>query len=465
MITQLSLAATATSPDAQITELHEFYFPLQSDWDLYRFVQQAFGVRLPHKKICENHTTPFRAFADAYFARSPIMVIRASRGLGGKTWILSLLSLTEAITLKANISLLGGSGEQSKRALEAIRKFWKYRSAPRHLMLGDVAREMRFAWGNQIEALMASQTSVRGPHPQRVRMDEVDEMNLEILDAALGQAMSSDGIPSHIVQSSTHQHADGTMTECIRRAAANGHPVYEWCYKETLQPHGWLAPAEVERKKSQTPDAIWNNEVELQEPNPESRAIMSDKVSQMFRRDLGEYAGELRQYIESEAPQSNAKYCHGADWARDVNWTIIWTLRYDVNPARFIAFERMGRESYPAMVGRLKDRIKRFGGATAHDATGLGKVVEDLLTGVHSLKNFDMVGNARANLLSDYIKAIENQEIIAPFIRFAEQEHRMASRQDVYAGGRGHLPDTISAGALCWHARNSGGWARGMGSQ
>lgn len=452
------------APAPTVTARHDFYFPLRDDAELYQFVYRAFGIALPRKQICENHVAPFQAFADAYFARAPVAVWKASRGLGGKTWLLALLALTEAVTLKADVSLLGGSGEQSKRALEAIRKFWTFPSAPRHLMLGDVAREMRFAWGNQIEALLASQTSVRGPHPQRVRADEIDEMSIEILDAALGQAMSGNGISSHIVQSSTHQHADGTMTECLKRAAANGHPLYEWCYLETLQPHGWLAPAEVERKKTQMTNGAWQNEVELQEPNPEARAIMPESVKAMFKKTLGEFAGEARQYIEIEPPQKGARYAHGADWARDVNWTVIWTLRYDVKPARFIAFERLGREPYPDMVGRLKDRIKRFGGSTAHDATGLGTVVEDLLTGVSDVTDFTMTGKPRSALLSQYVKAIENGEIEAPYIRFAESEHRLASRADLYQSGTHHLPDTISAGALANYARTHGGWARGMGS-
>lgn len=297
-------------------------------------------------------------------------------------------------------------------------------------------------------------------------MDEVDEMNLEILDAALGQAMSTDTIPSHIVQSSTHQHADGTMQECLKRASEQNYPVYEWCYRETQQPHGWLSLAEIERKQSQMTNVAWNNEVELQEPNPEARAIMPESVKQMFRKELGEFAGEAYQYVEIEPPTKNAKYCHGADWARDKNWTILWTLRYDVTPAKFIAFERRGRERYPVMIQRLTDRIKRFGGACAHDATGLGTVVEDLLEGVPNVIDFTMVGRDRSELLSQYIKAIENGEIEAPFIRFAESEHRLASRADLYASTSGHhLPDTISAGALANYARTHGGWARGMGSQ
>lgn len=446
-------------------ERHDFILPFTQDRTLKDFVGLAFGVKIPDTQVCPNHTTPFRAFADAYFARDPLVVWKASRSLGGKTFLLSLLSLTEGATLKANVNLLGGSGEQSKRALEAMTAFTSYRDAPRWLLKSAVERETRLAWGNTIGALMASQASVRGPHPPRLRCDEVDEMDLPILDAALGQPMSKEGVLSQVVLSSTHQHPDGTMTEVLRRAAEEGQPVYEWCYKETLEPHGWLTVAELERKRHQMTAASWANEVELQEPSPGTRAILTEAVAWMFQHALGEYAGHVREAIEFEAPQPRATYATGADWAKEQDMTIIITWRTDVRPMRLVAFIAMQRENYPAMVGEFKKRLKRFPGSSCHDNTGLGDVVDDLLAGTGTV-GLNMVGQARSDLLSNYIKAIENHELVAPYIRLMESQHRLASVAQVYSGGTGkkyHLPDTISAGALGYHAIKLGGWARGMG--
>ncbi len=407
---------------------------------------------LPEQQICPGHSTPFRAFADAYFARQPVAVWKSSRGFGGKTFTLALLSLVEALTHHASVTLLGGSGEQSKRALEHTVKFMQHSHAPRHYLRGEIGRETRFAWGNRIEALLASQASVRGPHPQRLRCDEVDEMDLALLDAALGQPMGANGIAAQTVLCSTHQNADGTMTEVLKRAAERHWIVYQWCWRETLQPHGWLAPSEVERKRLEVSAATWNNEYDLQEPSPETRAIQTDAVRRMFNRALGEFAGSAREYIEIEPPQPGATYATGADWARKQDWTVIVTFRTDTRPMRLVAFERLGRESWDAMIARFDERIRRFGGSALHDGTGVGDVVADQLQ--TSAQAFLMVGRERANLLSEYIAAIERGEIEAPFIRFMESEHRLASVDDVY--GSGHLPDSISAGALAYRAAGSG---------
>ena len=773
---------------------HDFVLPIKTEQDLKDFISIAFGISIPDKQICPNHSTPWRAFCDAYFAISPVAVWEASRGFGGKSFLLALLGQVEAATLKCDVNILGGSGEQSTRVHDYMQRLWDYEDAPRYLLASDPSKiETKMIWGNKIKALMASQASVRGPHPVRLRLDEClaegtniltphgechiqclsigdvvysvyentirenkitgitnkgnrdtivirtntgkliatpehpiytkagwkraeevtkddtlyglrkthplrqrgftkslhellskihinrkikylrmrksentlrsslfsllsqitrkeieslfglwknivsehnqtmqkmsfemdewngiesdgsitrdclrkdnkqtrtsgkgfiglfwdildragsdrelrcrfigerkysyrgiwrilarerwftgkrrkenkeigiygissnniasirdtflveevrinsikpggikvvydisveqdhnfiangivshncDEMDLRILDSAMGQPMSSKSVQKQTVMSSTHQYADGTMTEILTRANEKSWPVYTWCYRECLEPHGWLPESEVESKKLEVTKVMWDNEYELQEPSPESRAIQTDKVAAMFDKSLGEFRGGNREYIEIEPPKSIcvkchyekereadddelncpngckndrngkpialhlAKYATGADWAKKQDWTIIPTLRYDVKPIKVVAFERMGREPWPAMVDKFERRLQRFGNKACHDATGIGDVVDGYLT--VRANGIIMVGRERSNLLSNYIGAVERGEIISPLIHFMETEHRLASVDDVY--GSGHLPDTISGMALAYKA-------------
>ena len=73
------------------------------------------------------------------------------------------------------------------------------------------------------------------------------------------------GVQAQTVISSTHQHPDGTMTAVLQRAAARDWPVYEWCYRDTLEPHGWLTQAQVDRKRAEVPEQTWLSEYDLQE--------------------------------------------------------------------------------------------------------------------------------------------------------------------------------------------------------
>jgi len=64
-----------------------------------------------------------------------------------------------------------------------------------------------------------------------------------------------------------------------------------------------------------------------------------------------------------------------------------------------------------------------------------------------------MAGRARADLLSEYINACEKGDIEYPFIKYAYDEHKYASVEDVFSSGVSHhLPDSISGGALTWRA-------------
>lgn len=432
----------------QVNEYH-FSVPFTTEDELRLFVWVAFGVRIPDTVVCPQHTTPWRAFADAYFARSRVAVWKASRGFGGKTYLLALLAAVEAATLGANVNILGGSGEQSKRVLEHAQDLWTHASAPRELLAGDVQQETRFRRGNKVRALLASQASVRGPHPQRLRLDEVDEMDVVLLDAALGQTMEAgSGIAVQTVLSSTHQYSAGTMTEVLRRAAEKSWPVYEWCYHETMQPHGWLAPAEVAGKRDDVTAAMWQVEYDLQEPSAEARAILPEAVARLFDRRLGEFEGRPDEYIEIEEPVAGATYATGSDWARKQDWTVISTLRTDVYPLRLVAFERTGRRPWPTMVQAFDDRVQRFSGPAAHDGTGIGDVVAGYMQS--DAEPFMMVGRPRADLVSECIADIEHGAIVGPWIRWAEAELKYATVDDVY--GAGHLPDTLASLALARRA-------------
>jgi hypothetical protein len=447
-----------------------FKLPITTESALREFVSTVWGINIPDVQICPEHTTPWRAFADAYFAKDSVSVWKSSRGFGGKSFLLAALGLTEACTLKADVNILGGSGEQSENVHAYMGEFWKKPLAPKALLAQDpTKRETRLEWAadskhpsgrtNRIHALKASETSIRGPHPQRLREDEIDVMELSILESAMGQTMEAgSGIPTQTVLSSTHQNAFGTMATILQRAEDRGWPVYIWClYESCANGTGWLTEKEIERKRNEVTTETWNTEYLLQEPNPFNRAIDTDSVARMFRKELGIFDGRDGQVVVVEEPAPGATYITGADWAKKSDFTVIVTWRTDVTPYRLVAFERVRRERWPVMVGKYKARVRAYPGPAAHDGTGLGDVVDDysredqvqddgsLLAGVNTTPVV-MRGMARSTLLTEYINAVEKGRYISPYIKSMEREHRLASVDDVF--GSGHLPDTIAAAAL-----------------
>ncbi len=796
---------------------------------------------IPRKQIVDGHVAPFTAFSDAYFAEHNVAVWVASRGFGGKSFLLALLALTEQITLGASVNILGGSGEQSQRVHAYLSgsdptvagKFWDAPSAPRHLLVGDPTKtETRTSNGGIVRALMASVRSVRGPHPSRLRADEVDDFDIVIFDAAMGQTMGTDNVKAQTVCSGTHHNPNGTMTEILRRADERGWPVYRWClppdgkivdgdgclvaiedvsvgdyvlsgtgvrrkvtqtwsreydgklveidvtglpdlirmtpehrvmtskgwtsagnlvagdrvldpmlplkpggdyltgwvigmyladgnktgsgngiqissnedqvdsvserlyewvkahpfhgkrpgpktdgkpkiyngngrgenilihhpplknlvnewvlgknsltkklvrvdiqkelargildgwiegdgwkimhyrmgqsssvdlawqmfrlasslglstamhnisaritpgimndkeieckpawrvstcefrtrwrtanipkveevrrinanepglslrelgrrvdakhesvkrwldvansrhgkqaktigmnlarrvrsvkevsysgpvldltvdkdhtflaggmavsnsYEETVQPHGWLPPSEVERKRGEVTKLMFDVEYELFQPSIEGRAIDTEAVEALFDKSLGEYDGAADERIIIARPPGD--FYHGTDWAKARDWTIMHTgERHKGGPDTLAAWLRTGRKPWPAMIAQYDERAKRYGGPAYHDITGIGDVVDDYLE--YDSVGFSFAGrNKRDAMISKYVVAIENGEMVYPRIRHAYDEHRYATVADLYSGQVGHLPDSIAAAALAWLAR------------
>ncbi|CAB4148347.1 hypothetical protein UFOVP967_41 [uncultured Caudovirales phage] len=436
------------------------YLPPRDKWELQYYLWNFFGIKVSAQKVCPDHQAPLDAIADAYFATNSVIVWKASRGFGGKTTMASGLALLELMS-GMDVAILGGSSLQSLRVHEATREGWEHEThiggqvikGPfKWALAKDPNRiETRTIWGNSLRALAASTKSARGPHPQRLRMDEVDEMDIEILDAALGQTMSLGGHKSQTLLSSTHQYPQGTMTEILRRAEDKGWPVYTWCYKENSAPHGWLNPDDVERKRGEIQPAMWEVEYDMSAPKLDGVIFDPETINRFvdMRKTKDDKQGV---YYEFEAPRSYGKYVTSADWAKEHDQTIIITLRVDEKPYKVVAYERLQKLPWPMLVGRFEGRLNRFKGRGIHDSTGVGSVVEDIIVkpkGVDRVDGHSLHSRSEKTVLySNYILGVQKGEIITPNITSLVLEHKYLTPEQIF--GQKHTPDTVSAMALAY---------------
>lgn len=434
----------------------------QDDDELWWYIYGVFGIKVPRTQVCDDHTTPFKALADAYFARYPVAVWKASRGYGGKSYTLALLAALEALNLAAETNVLGGSAAQSLNVHAHSMEMWHAPNCPKMFDRDSTKFDTWLSNGGHIRTLLASQTSVRGPHPQRLRLDEIDEMDVAILEAAQGQPMrkirSGELIETQTVMSSTHQYPDGTMAYILERAKKTQWPVYTWCYRETSNPvDGWLTADEVERKKSEIPHHMWETEYDLQEPSFEGRAINSDLVKLAFSESFGEWSGEEPVWAEEPGP---GKYVTGIDWAKAQDMTVVATFKVsNYNPVQYrcVAWQKMNRLPWSVMVTKALEQWDKYGGVLVHDATGIGNVVDDLIKDKVTFSQAKRIrpvvmtgGQFRSNLFAEYVAAIERQDVMYPMIKYPYYEHLYVTDDALY---RGHPPDSIVAAALAWRIR------------
>jgi hypothetical protein len=197
-------------------------------------------------------------------------------------------------------------------------------------------------------------------------------------------------------------------------------------------------------------------EYDLLEPNFEGRAIDALALERMFDPALGTYKGVPHRYHQFFDPRRDRDYITGVDWAKEKDFTVVWTWDTTTLPWMCVAFQRFNRLPWPVILKMVNMRLARWGGKFIHDATGLGNVTSDLLVipenmSPRDVKNQILAGRERSEILSEYVAAIENDSFKAPRILWAYDEHRFCNNDNLY--GREHLPDSICAAALAWHMR------------
>ena len=450
----------------------------QTDDELHLLIRAMFGINLPRVKVCPDHVAPFTAVADAYFARPPgYAVWYASRG-SGKSLALAVLGLTKTLVLDVDTTILGGSMTQSQNVATHMNDLLHFKRAPVYALKGGstdkgvTATQITTSTGKRVRPIPASQTTVRGPHPPLSLLDECDEMDLAIFDAAMGQAMEQlntrgELISEYIVASSTWQNVDGTFAEIMERARRKNHPIHTWCWRELLAPHGWMSQRFIDQKRNAVSAEMWRTEYELNEPSGASRAFDLDAVERYFVP----YQAPTHQRVEDndcewtwEEPVSGGLYAVGADWAKEKDKTVVACIRYDVFPRRLVYLRRVNRQSYRAMIAGFDEVVNRYNAVAKHDKTGLGNVVHDFSEAMDdgTSSGFNFAGRAkRSEMLLGYITDFEGGGYRLPkpavdlsrendALREFYKAHRATTTADVYGNHKwdSHLPDDVAAMGL-----------------
>lgn len=350
--------------------------------------------------------------------------------------MLSILGITKAFLLGADVNLLGGSLAQSVNIHEHMRNAFNHDNAPTYMIETEANTQIKLNNKARIRPLTASQKTVRGPHPPFLILDEIDEMDLDILDAALGQPMPQknylgDILDPYTVMCSTWQNADGTFTEVKRRFEERGLPILTWCYKDTANPiDGWLTQKTIDAKKLEIPAEMWRVEYELGEPSIGNRAFDTQAVEDTFSLPLEPLSRSEKDRFEEytfEKPVGDGVYVVAADWAKEQDFTVISVVRVDVQPHTLVYYMRVNRRPYPMMIGWFNDAIERYNAEAIHDATGLGNVVNDYID-VRARK-FIMTGEKRANMLTEYVGAVERGYFELPRIPSLYTAHKYCVRK------------------------------------
>ena len=222
--------------------------PDDAEW-LYAWLAAYLGIHVPHRPVCRGHSSPFRMLAQQFLERPPIALWHGPRG-GGKSFLSAVEThLTSRFRAGHGTCILGGSKQQSKQIYNALdylnreaggvvggEEFHdRDQIGPRDLL----AESALYRNGSEVSILAASHTSVRGPHVPSLKLDEVDEIDPDIREDALGMAMEMRRRgrvhTASILMTSTWHRSNGPMAGLMQKAAEGAFPAHTFCTFEVLQ--------------------------------------------------------------------------------------------------------------------------------------------------------------------------------------------------------------------------------------
>lgn len=190
------------------------------------------GARVPTVAVCRGHCAPADFLERWTFDPPPMSLVLGPRG-GGKSYLSALHTHMESMAYpRLGTRILGGSMSQSEQIYNALRDLHAGPTVMSRLTKQQAEYRITDA---TVAILAATPTSVRGPHVARLKLDEVDEIEDDIRDAAFGMCMAKHGVPGAVMMTSTWHRVGGPMSQLIDRARGGDFPLYAFCVFDVLE--------------------------------------------------------------------------------------------------------------------------------------------------------------------------------------------------------------------------------------
>ena len=214
---------------------------------LKRWIRNYTGIKIPDQAICSDHHSPWECFEAIHLKRPSIALILGSRGCG-KSFLSALdTHLTSRWDSDHGTRILGGSKAQSSQIYQALRDIAMRQEGKKGGDAEAIAKLRKdgaaYANGSEVEILAASSTSVRGPHVPSLKLDEIDEMDTDIRESAMGMCLGRKAdrkkkkakIDASVIMTSTCHRVNGPMAKLIEQAELEAFPLYTMCVFEVLE--------------------------------------------------------------------------------------------------------------------------------------------------------------------------------------------------------------------------------------
>lgn len=214
--------------------------PPRDDDELHLWLQVFTGFNIPRRVsgICPStHVPPFGFIADQFFER-----ITSCFGFGnrssGKTRMTALLNLCDLI-FKPGIEIVtaGAVKDQAIRGYEYLIEFFQKEPLLQRLLAAQPTMSRTVLTnGSRIIITTCTYAGLNGPHPNKLRIDEIELVHPNYLAEGLSMTQAHpDGWKAQDTFTSTRKVASGTVQKLLDEAEQRRVAVKAFCIWENLE--------------------------------------------------------------------------------------------------------------------------------------------------------------------------------------------------------------------------------------
>lgn len=226
----------------EIKEKHRFMFDqfikhgFDEDSDVLFYVRNFLGVNLPTETnpACSHHVPPAQFLCDMYFERYDTALAWANR-TGGKTKTVAILNHLDAMFKgKIEICTAGAALDQAQKGYLYFVETFDHPFLKPYLVNNIISKSVTRN-GTVVQIITGSMKGFNGPHPQKVRIDEVELIDWTVLQEGLSMSVSRGRVRAQDVMTSTRKKSKGTMQRLIEESGQSRTKIYSWCIWDVVE--------------------------------------------------------------------------------------------------------------------------------------------------------------------------------------------------------------------------------------
>lgn len=201
---------------------------------LQYYIEMVFGYKVPNQHITPGNATPMEFIMACLRGEEQSIIGLANRN-GGKTQNQAIIDvLNSEIYPGCETATVGAIKPQAERGYRYFTQMLYSSPTLMRTVRNSLMKGTQFTNGSLVEILVATLSGVNSPHPNKLKMDEVELMEWQVIQEAVSMPKSkylkqtNEWITAQTIFTSTRKFSTGPMQRLLDEAEQRAIAIYQW---------------------------------------------------------------------------------------------------------------------------------------------------------------------------------------------------------------------------------------------